>query len=197
MAVEVGMALAALLYIYRVSETTTVSVVTDDYIERGRAHILQDKAVPDYVSILRIHGPFLFGTTDKLAEETRDLSKIHADRGVAAAQHDGDRRDRSARARDAGRAAEEIGTDAAFCAAPRISRSAMLHRAEFVEHIGDDNILPDVNAALERAAADSSQEREAAPEFAISIEQQRLLRVQAVFGLSRTRPRPAIRSLRR
>jgi hypothetical protein len=28
----------------------------------------------------------------------------------------------------------------------------MLHRAEFVEHIGEDNILPHVGAALERAA---------------------------------------------
>ena len=29
-------------------------------------HILQDKEIPAYVSIFRIHGPFLFGATDKL-----------------------------------------------------------------------------------------------------------------------------------
>ena len=75
-AVEVGITLAALLYIYRVSQTTTVSVVDNDYIEHGRPHILQDKHVPPYVSILRIHGPFLFGTTDKLAEETEDLNRL-------------------------------------------------------------------------------------------------------------------------
>jgi SulP family sulfate permease len=75
-AVEVGIALAALLYIYRVSETTTVATVTPDYIESGRAHVLQGKDVPPYVTILRIHGPFLFGTTDKLAEETADLSRF-------------------------------------------------------------------------------------------------------------------------
>src|SRR5436190_3506894 len=63
-AVEVGIALAALLYIYRISQTTTVSTVTPDYIEDGRAHILQDKELPPYLTILRIHGPFLFGTTD-------------------------------------------------------------------------------------------------------------------------------------
>src|SRR5262245_171086 len=61
-AVEVGMVLAALLYIYRISQTTTVSVVTQEYIDDGRPHILQDKQVPWYVVILRIHGPFLFGT---------------------------------------------------------------------------------------------------------------------------------------
>ena len=76
LAVEVGMALAALLYIYRVSQTTTVSAVTPEYIEEGRAHSLQDKHVPPYATILRIHGPFLFGTTDKLAEETADLSRF-------------------------------------------------------------------------------------------------------------------------
>ena len=61
-AVEVGMSLAALLYIYRVSQTTTVSMVTPEYILEGQPHILQDKDLPKFVSILRIHGPFLFGT---------------------------------------------------------------------------------------------------------------------------------------
>ena len=45
-AVEVGMALAALLYIYRVTDTTIVSTLTQEDIEDGRAHILQDKDVP-------------------------------------------------------------------------------------------------------------------------------------------------------
>ena len=36
-AVEVGMVLAALLYIYRMSQTTTVAPVTPEYIEDGRA----------------------------------------------------------------------------------------------------------------------------------------------------------------
>ena len=75
-AVEVGIALAALLYIHRISQTTTVATVTPEYIESGRAHSLQDKDVPSYVTILRIHGPFLFGTIDKLAEETEDLTKF-------------------------------------------------------------------------------------------------------------------------
>ena len=32
-----------------------------EYIEAGRPHVLQDKVIPDYVAIFRIHGPFLFG----------------------------------------------------------------------------------------------------------------------------------------
>ncbi|MCU1234189.1 MAG: sulfate transporter, partial [Candidatus Solibacter sp.] len=73
-AVEVGMLLAALLYIYRVSQTTTVAPVTPDYIEKAKPHVLQGKEIPEYVTILRIHGPFLFGTTEKLLDATEDLS---------------------------------------------------------------------------------------------------------------------------
>jgi SulP family sulfate permease len=42
-AVEAGMILAALLFIARVAETTTVSQVTGDYVEDGRLHILQTR----------------------------------------------------------------------------------------------------------------------------------------------------------
>ncbi|HEY0722766.1 MAG TPA: SulP family inorganic anion transporter, partial [Pyrinomonadaceae bacterium] len=75
-AVEIGMLLAALLYIYRVSQTTTVAPVTEEYIEDGRPHILQDKLLPPYVLVLRIHGPFLFGATEKLSEAIVDVESL-------------------------------------------------------------------------------------------------------------------------
>jgi SulP family sulfate permease len=149
-AVEVGIVLAALLYIHRVSQTTTVSTVTGEYIESGRAHILQDKPVPPYVSILRIHGPFLFGTTDKLAEETADLSGlaqvvilrlrnmtaidatgVHALEGLA------------------GRL-QVSGQTLLLCGA-RDQPAKFLAQSAFAEHFGQDNILPHVDAALARA----------------------------------------------
>ena len=52
-AVEIGMLFAALLYIYRVSQTTTVAPVTEEYIEDGRPHVLQDKLLPPYVLVLQ------------------------------------------------------------------------------------------------------------------------------------------------
>src|SRR6185369_2601902 len=75
-AVEAGMILAALLFISRVASTTTVSQVTDDYIEDGRVHILQDKDIPYYATIFRIHGPFLFGATDKISALTENRHKL-------------------------------------------------------------------------------------------------------------------------
>jgi SulP family sulfate permease len=151
-AVEVGMALAALLYIYRITQTTTVGVLTAEDIEGGREHILQDKDVPPYVTILRIHGPFLFGTTEKLLEETVDLSH-YAPIVIMRLRH--------MTAIDAtGLHALEVLSDRCkksgrtllLCGA-RDQPSHMLKRAEFVEHIGEQNILPHARAALERARA--------------------------------------------
>jgi len=149
-AVEVGIVLAALLYIYRVSQTTSVSTVTNKYIEDGRAHVLQDKVVPSYVSILRIHGPFLFGTTDKLAEETADLKGLGQIvilrlRNMTAIDATGLHALESL----AGRL-RASGRTLLLCGA-RDQPAKLLEQSAFVEHIGPDNILPHVDAALARA----------------------------------------------
>jgi sulfate permease, SulP family len=150
-AVEVGIALAALLYIRRVTDTTSIAAVTPQYIEDGRPHVLQDKKVPTYVTILRIHGPFLFGMTDKLADATTDLSAFAPIVIV---------RLRNMTAIDATglHALETLcdrlktsGRSMIVCGARR-QPAQLLHDAEFVAHIGDRNLVPHVDAALARAS---------------------------------------------
>jgi SulP family sulfate permease len=68
--------LAALLYIRRVTRTTTIARVTPDYVTHGRAHSLQMHDIPENVAIYRIHGPFLFGATDKLIELEREIPTL-------------------------------------------------------------------------------------------------------------------------
>jgi sulfate permease, SulP family len=75
-AVEAGMILAALLYIRRVSSTTTVAKVTPEYVESGMAHSLQTNPLPEGVTACRIHGPFLFGSTDKLDVLLDDIESL-------------------------------------------------------------------------------------------------------------------------
>jgi sulfate permease, SulP family len=154
-AVEVGMLLAALLYIHRISQTTTVELVTEEYLRDGRPHVLQDKPVPWYVAILRIHGPFLFGATDKLDDATahldalppvvvlrlRNMTAIDAT-GMHAIETFADR------LRGSGRTL-------LLCGA-RDQPAQMLRRADFVSKIGAENILPHVEAALQRATGISS-----------------------------------------
>jgi sulfate permease, SulP family len=149
-AVEVGIALAALLYIQRVSQTTTVTKVDEDYIRENRPHILQDKQVPPYVTILRIHGPFLFGTADKLAAATAHLNSFTSIvilrlRNMTALDATGlhEIEKLAQRLRHSGRTL-------LICGA-REQPARFLQQAEFVQHVGQENILPHVQAALERA----------------------------------------------
>jgi SulP family sulfate permease len=144
------MALAALLYIYRIGETTTVEPVTRDYLRDGQAHILQDKDIPSHVTILRIHGPFLFGTTEKLVEATRDLKHfedvvilrlrnmtaldatgIHAIEGFSERLH-------------------KAGKTLLLCGA-RDQPAQLIAQSDLLPKIGPENVLPHVQAALARA----------------------------------------------
>ena len=149
-AVEAGMILAALLFISRVASTTTVSQVTDDYVEDGRVHILQDKDIPYYATIFRIHGPFLFGATDKISVVTE---KIHQLPPVIIL------RLRNMTALDATGlfAFEEVakqlhltGRTLILCGA-REQPSQLIHQAEFANVVGPENICENVQEALRRA----------------------------------------------
>jgi sulfate permease, SulP family len=148
-AVGVGMALAALLYIYRIAETTTVEAVTPEYLEDGRAHILQDKDIPSNVTILRIHGPFLFGATEKLADATRNLTKL-GDVVIL--------RLRNMTALDAtgihaleqfSERLHKTGKTLLLCGA-RNQPSQLISRSDFLKRVGPENVLPNIQAALAR-----------------------------------------------
>jgi len=149
-AVEAGMILAALLFISRVAATTTISQVTDDYIEDGRVHILQDKDIPYYATIFRIHGPFLFGATDKISVVTENLHRLPP---VVIL------RLRNMTALDATGlfALEEVAKQLhaskrtlILCGA-REQPSRLIHQAEFAEVVGEENICDNVQEALRRA----------------------------------------------
>ncbi len=149
-AVEAGMILAALLFITRVASTTTVSQVTDDYIEDGRIHILQDKDIPYYVTIFRIHGPFLFGASDKISVITENMQTLSPVVVI---------RLRNMTAIDATglfaleQAAKQLhasGRTLIVCGA-REQPARLIHQAEFEEVVGRENICANVEEALRRA----------------------------------------------
>ncbi len=149
-AVEAGMILAALLFIGRVADTTTVSQVTDDYVEDGRVHILQDKDIPYYATIFRIHGPFLFGATDKLAVVTEDIHTLPPVvilrlRNMTALDATG-----LFALEEVARQLHAIKRVLILCGA-REQPAQLIRQAEFEEVIGRENICDNVQEALRRA----------------------------------------------
>jgi SulP family sulfate permease len=144
------MILAALLFIARVAETTTVSQVTEDYVEDGRLHILQDKDIPYYATIFRIHGPFLFGATDKIAVVTENLHQLPAIviirlRNMTAIDATG-----LFALEEVARQLQGSGRTLILCGA-REQPEQIIHQAEFQEVVGRENICANVQEALSRA----------------------------------------------
>jgi SulP family sulfate permease len=149
-AVEAGMILAALLFISRVAATTTVSQVTDDYIEDGRVHILQDKDIPYYATIFRIHGPFLFGATDKISVVTENMHTLPPVvilrlRNMTALDATG-----LFAIEEMARSLQATGRTLILCGA-REQPAKLLHEAEFEEVIGKNNVCENVQEAVRRA----------------------------------------------
>jgi SulP family sulfate permease len=150
-AVSVGMVLAALLFIARVADTTTVSPVTAEYLEEGHAHSLQNKEIPDYVKIFRIHGPFLFGSTSKLltiADQVHSLPDIVILRLRNMTALDGT----GLHAIETfAHTLDVAGKHLILCGARR-QPAGLIARADFRRHVGDANICRNVQDALRRAA---------------------------------------------
>lgn len=149
-AVETGIVLAALLYIRKVTRTTTVTRVTAQYVEDGWLHILQDKPIPEYVAVFRIHGPFLFGANEKMSQvadclndlppililRLRNMTAIDAT-GLQALEDLADK-------------CHAAGRTLILCGAPP-QPAQLMRQAEFERHVGGANICANFHAALERA----------------------------------------------
>lgn len=149
-AVEAGMILAVLVFIRKVTQTTSVSEVTEKYVREGHVHILQHKVIPAYVTIFRIHGPFLFGATDKIDEITtrlpslppililrlRNMTAIDST-GLQALENLADQ-------------VHESGRELILCGA-REQPWRLMDQAEFQLHVGRENMCRNIEEALNRA----------------------------------------------
>jgi SulP family sulfate permease len=161
-AVEAGMILAALVFIRKVTATTTISRVTPEYLHEGRLHVLQDKEIPPYATVFRIHGPFLFGAADKIDDlvqqvtelppivilRLRNMTAIDAT-GLHALEHLADR-------------IHSTGRGLILCGA-REQPARLMHQAEFEQHVGTENICANITEALARAKALYEEIGEKAP----------------------------------
>jgi sulfate permease, SulP family len=151
-AVEAGMILAVLVFIRKVTQTTSISEVTEEYVREGHVHILQHKVIPAYVTIFRIHGPFLFGATDKIEEITNRLASLPPIlilrlRNMTAIDSTGLQALESLADQ-----VHESGRELIFCGA-REQPSRLMHQAEFQQHIGPENMCRSIAEALSRARA--------------------------------------------
>lgn len=149
-AVEIGMVLAAILFIKRSSETTLIMAVDESTETEGSHHSLIGKEVPPGVMVYRMMGAFFFGAVDKLEsilkrEKREPEILILRMRKVVAMDATGLNalEDLYDKLRRKGKHL--------ILSAPHTNPYMVMERAGFVERLGRENVCPHIDAALARA----------------------------------------------
>lgn len=149
-AVEIGMVLAAVLFIKRVSETSQITAVDESTETEGSHHSLVGKQIPERVMIYRMFGAFFFGAADKLESALRREKQepdvlILRMRKVMAIDATGLNalEDLFERLRRKGKHLVLSG--------PHTQPLFVMENAGFLERIGRDNVCPHIDAALQRS----------------------------------------------
>ncbi|MCA9395221.1 MAG: STAS domain-containing protein [Candidatus Omnitrophica bacterium] len=78
LAIEIGIVLAALLFIHRLSQTASVSEVTGEFFneeDRDDPDALSRKVIPPGVEVFEISGPFFFGMASTFMETMSNIEK--------------------------------------------------------------------------------------------------------------------------
>ena len=149
-AVEIGLVLAAVLFIKRVSETTQITAVDETTETEGSQHSLVGRVVPDGVMVYRIFGAFFFGAVDKLEsvlkrEKREPVVLILRMRKVLAMDATGLNalEDLFERLHRKGKHLVLSG--------PHTQPLFLMEKAGFLDRIGRDNVCPHIAAALARS----------------------------------------------
>ncbi len=154
-AIEVGVVLAAFLFMHNMAKMTNIFLVEDD--TNGRPH--EYDGVPKGVEIFEINGPFFFGAADKFRDTMAEIEKMPK---VLILQM------RHVPAIDATAVsvleslvvqAHKGGTQVIFAGVNKRVFKAMRH-TDLLERVGIENILPDVELALAQAVAIIDAEKE-------------------------------------
>lgn len=149
-AVEIGMVLAAILFIKRSAETTQIMAVDETTETEGSQHSLIGKEIPKGVMIYRMMGAFFFGAVDKLESVLR-RNKAEPEVLIL--------RMRKVMAMDATglNALEDLHEKLRrkgkhlVLSAPHTHPLMVMEKAGFIDRLGRENVCPHIDAALARA----------------------------------------------
>src|SRR5215471_11358891 len=122
----------------------------EDTLGEDTFHNHPTELLPSYVLVLRIHGPFLFGATEKLSEATVDVNSLppvvilrlrNMTAIDATGLHELEKLAHRMRA----------ATRTLLLCGARSQPEQLLRQSHFLQFLGEENMLPHVEAALSRA----------------------------------------------
>lgn len=154
-AIEVGVVMASFLFMRRMVEVTKISSLTrgrmsDDDDIRNDPSAIAHRQIPPGVEVFEIDGPFFFGAADKFRDTLREIKKtpkvlILRMRHVPTIDATGLR----ALEDTIQKAHKEKMT--VILSAVNEGLRKRLDRSDLTQMIGQENFVPDIDAALERA----------------------------------------------
>src|SRR6266704_2665117 len=149
-AVEIGMVLAAILFIKRSSETTQIIAVDESTETEGSHHSLVGKEVPKGLMVFRMMGAFFFGAVDKLEsvlkrEKQEPEVLILRMRKVVAMDATGLNTLENLFQRLHRKGKHLV------LSAPHTNPMMVMEKAGFIDRLGRENVCPHIDAALARA----------------------------------------------
>jgi sulfate permease, SulP family len=154
-AIEVGMVLAAFLFMRRMAEVTNISVFTHEFTDpkddfETDPNAVRRRAVPDGVQVYEISGPFFFGAAELFKDRVGRIAgkpkvQILRMRHVPAIDSTG-----LHALRDLVRRSRQDGT-LVILADVHAQPIVALERSGFLEEIGEDNVTGNIDDALNRA----------------------------------------------
>lgn len=154
-AVEVGMVLAAFLFMRRMAEVTNISAITREFREdadEGAADVLR-RPLPPGVEVFEVNGPFFFGAAEKFKETLTQLHEkpkvlIIVMQNVSAIDSTG-----LAALRDVVTRFRRSGTRV-ILAGVHAQPMAALQRSALADEIGLEDLAGNLEAALAQARED-------------------------------------------
>lgn len=152
-AIEIGMLLAVLLFMRRMSLVTNVGVITrelEDEEEKIDLNSIDTKSIPEGVEVYEVNGPFFFGAASKFSEAVKLVEKKPKVRII---------RMRNVPAVDSSglHALEEVykatlKEGAAFIlSGVHAQPFVVMQRTGFLDKVGEDNVHGNIDDALDRA----------------------------------------------
>jgi SulP family sulfate permease len=169
-AIEVGMVLAAFLFMRRMAEVTNISVLTHEFQDpaddfEGDPNAVRRRVVPPGVEVYEISGPFFFGAAETFRDRLREIAGrprvlILRMRHVPAIDSTG-----LHVLRDLVRRGRHEGTLVVLSDVHSQPVVAMEH-AGLYDELGEDNILGNIDDALNRARTHLGLPSEERPVFA-------------------------------
>lgn len=151
-AIEVGLIIACLLFMKRMTENTQIKVLTDEIDANDESDMLLEEhlQIPEGVEVYEINGPYYFGIANKFEEMMASMDnnprvRIIRMRRVPFIDSTGIHN-----LQNLCDMSQREGTDIVLSGVtPAVQQT--LERAGFYRLIGKDHICPNINAALDRA----------------------------------------------